>query len=537
MSTVVHRGVRAVLLSAVTLGLAGSALILSNVAPVKVTETALIAVRQKDGRADYGLGAGTGAVLLDVDPFLGVAIYRVPEDVADDVLIEGYNDPAVLWVERERNWRIYGDPKHQWFHERVGDAVAWQAGISGAGIRIGVVDTGVECSHPEIHCVGGTTAVHWDRTAGPVTADRVRDAHGHGTMVAGTAAGVINGQGGEGIAPQAEIVSGSVCDSGGNCSDLLIGRAITHIASSVKVINLSLGGPFMSQYVCDAIDYAQTLGVVVVAAAGNDGNRNPQWPASCKGVIAVGATDQNDRLTDFSQKNGVDLVAPGVDIFGPSRNKSWTTWDGTSFSAPIVAGAAALVRQAAPQWNPAQVAKVLQDKADRVCGPVVDPAACGWGRVNVGAAVSAAGATPTPTSTRAATRTRSPATATPSCPTARPVVIHAVSTLSLPFVIRPRPAQRVVRTTAYTACDPGMDCRGITFSGTKATEGRTAAAGEGWPIGTVLCIDGLGARIVEDRGRLGVYDVDVYFDRLEDALAWGAKPRAVWAADDASDCT
>ncbi len=174
------------------------------------------------------------------------------------------------------------------------------------------------------------------------------------------AAKTNNARGVVGIAPLAKVMPVKVLDSTGSGSDANIAVGIdwarTHGA---KVINLSLGGTFDDPVLADAVANAITSGIVVVAAAGNDGTDTVGFPASYPGVIAVGATDHTGALTSFSSYGPrIDVVAPGLDITSTAlgSTEAYAADSGTSFSSPIVAGVAALMRGKHPAWTQAQVA-------------------------------------------------------------------------------------------------------------------------------------------------------------------------------------
>src|SRR6185369_7369883 len=151
-------------------------------------------------------------------------------------------------------------------------------------------------------------------------------------------------------------------------SDIAVGirYAVQHGA---KIINLSLGGPGDSPMLHDALAYAASRNVVIVAASGNTGDSVPQFPAAYPEALAVGATDATGALTDFSSYGDwLDLAAPGFNIVSTYPGASYAIGDGTSFAAPIVSGIAALVRARFPNLTAAQVADRLRHSA-RDAGP------------------------------------------------------------------------------------------------------------------------------------------------------------------------
>lgn len=239
----------------------------------------------------------------------------------------------------------------------------------GAGIKIGIIDSGINYNHPDLDgvYVGGHDFVQEDDATG----DGPMDVYGHGTHVAGTACAEDNDHGVVGVAPDCELYSLRVLndDGAGYWSDIIaaVEWSTRSDGQGVKmdVINLSLGqsrdpGTTIKQ----AFDNAEAAGVVIVAAAGNSGNiagkgKNIIYPAKYASVIAVGATDSADKRASFSSTgNELELMAPGVSVYSTwNDNTSYLNpqpvcdvlgdcykyGSGTSMASPHVAGVAALV--------------------------------------------------------------------------------------------------------------------------------------------------------------------------------------------------
>jgi len=173
-------------------------------------------------------------------------------------------------------------------------------------------------------------------------------------------------------------------------------------SNNVKVIiNMSLGRDCqasggVTQFEQDGINTAWNSGLLIIAAAGNEGNSNLHCPAEADNTIAVSATDNNDNLANFSSfGNFVDLAAPGVSIANVFPGNSYIFWSGTSFSSPIVAGLAGLVWSVNPALTNVEVDQILRDTADNIGSSFF----FGDGRVNANSAVLAAGSPPPPTPT------------------------------------------------------------------------------------------------------------------------------------------
>lgn len=187
----------------------------------------------------------------------------------------------------------------------------WRLG-RGAGIKVGVVDTGIDSRHPDIagHLRGGEAFVGDQLSP-------MQDGAGHGTHVAGTIGAIDNDLGVVGVAPDAEIYSLRVFDENGEFTNAsaLIEAIDWAIANGIRVLNMSLGGPESSQLEREAFDRAAQNGVLIFASTGNDGRRFTNYPAAYDGAVGVGAVDSTLERAGFSTfGDSVDVVGPGVGI-------------------------------------------------------------------------------------------------------------------------------------------------------------------------------------------------------------------------------
>ena len=277
---------------------------------------------------------------------------------------------------------------------------AWGVTTGSTSYKVAIVDTGVDLNHPDLagRMQPGRDIVHNDAYAW--------DDHGHGTMVAGTAAAITNNSKGvAGVAWRGAIIPIKVLNSDGSGSDADVAEGITWAADhGAKVINLSLGGPEDTTILKAAVEYAISKNILVVAAAGNDGFTAPSYPAAYPGVMAVAATDNSGNFVWFSNYGWwVDISAPGINITSTypasGTGQAYAYGSGTSFSAPIVSGVALLARYKYPSLTQAQIHSKLRSTA-RDMGPRgIDPFH-GWGRVDGYAALGGAKASPGPTATR-----------------------------------------------------------------------------------------------------------------------------------------
>jgi subtilisin family serine protease len=273
---------------------------------------------------------------------------------------------------------------NQWHLPRVGAPVAWGTTTGAASVIVAVLDTGCDPAHPDL---AAKYVPGWNLFEG--TADTT-DVQGHGTAVAGTAAA----QGGNavGVASVAwgpvRIMPIRISDATGYAYWSTLAEAVRWAADrGARVVNASYQCSD-SLTVQSAAQYLESKGGVFVASGGNASTAlTAPNPAS---VLTVGATDRGDVKTSWSNTGPiVDLVAPGIDVYTTSRGGSWGWWWGTSFSAPTVAGAAALVISARPDLSPAQVRDCIVATARDLGEPGRDDL-YGAGLLDVGAAVARA---------------------------------------------------------------------------------------------------------------------------------------------------
>ncbi|ANE48772.1 hypothetical protein SY83_06960 [Paenibacillus swuensis] len=229
----------------------------------------------------------------------------------------------------------------------------WNIGYFGFGSVIAVLDTGCDVNHPDLQ--GRIIGTLNFTTEGNSQTD-VRDFNGHGTHVAGTIAANLNGIGVAGAAPATRLLIIKVLDGQGNGNSDVLTYAINIAVGwtgpngeRVRVINMSLGSPVNYPPLQNAIINAKGSGVLLVAAAGNngDGNANTNeiaYPGYYPEVLEVGAYDPNTGVATFSNSNPqMDLIAPGVNVLSTFPGGSYAYISGTSMAAPHVSGGAAIL--------------------------------------------------------------------------------------------------------------------------------------------------------------------------------------------------
>jgi hypothetical protein len=246
---------------------------------------------------------------------------------------------------------------------------AWDITTGRDDMVVAILDSGVDLDHPDLapRLVPGFDFVNGDAVPD--------DDLGHGTMVAGVVAAQANNMaGGAGVTWRGGLMPVKVLDEDGVGNDFDIAAGIIWAADhGASVINLSLGGPGSSQTLQSAIDHAVARNVVVVAAAGNDHTDVENWPAAANGVVAVGATDWSNNRAVFSNFGPwLDLMAPGTSVYSTAKGGGYALGSGTSYSTPIVAGAALLARAADPGATPSQIADRLRQGAMDLGAPGFD---------------------------------------------------------------------------------------------------------------------------------------------------------------------
>jgi hypothetical protein len=325
-----------------------------------------------------------GGMEISSIPALRLHVVEVVAAELVAVTMRYQSDPLVEHVEENRvriSEAIPSDPLYtsQWALAKIQwDSVFGALDVLGTA-TVAILDTGVDALHPDLAGVVVSGISMLDGSNG------MMDPSGHGTWLAGIVAARTDGVPMEGIAGVAftgvQIVPVTVLNRVGEGRDSDVIAGVMWAADNgADVLLMAFSNPGFSRNLQDAIDYAWSMGAVIVAAAGNTASSDPTFPAGDRGVMGVAATDATDALASFSNAGeAVFIAAPGVDVLTTAIGDAYEIVSGTSVSAAIVAGAAALMKASDPSLSNGVIVGRLARNAD----PAGTPADTGNGRVNL----------------------------------------------------------------------------------------------------------------------------------------------------------
>ncbi len=322
---------------------------------------------------------GGGAVTRTI-PGIDVQVVAVPPGLEKARLAVYQRNPNVEFVELNGIYHadsMPSDPRvaEQWQYENTGQTggtadadidafAAWDVTEGSDSVAIAVVDTGIDEEHVDL-------AGQVVRSVNFSSSSTVEDRYGHGTHVAGiVAAATNNGVGVAGTCPRCVLYNVKVLGDNGSGSWADIAAGINwSLDNGARVINLSLGGSYGSYSLQSSINNAWNKGVVIVAAAGNNGTSSAFYPAYYSNAIAVAATNNRDQKASFSNYGSwVDVAAPGESILSTTMGDTYGTKNGTSMAAPHVAGLAGMLWSTDYGTSNSSVRNRLQDTADEIAG-------------------------------------------------------------------------------------------------------------------------------------------------------------------------
>lgn len=328
----------------------------------------------------------------------------VPSSAAYSLMKDVETNNLAQYIEPNRKFQAQLVPNDQYWSFQWGPQIieadlAWNTTIGDSSILVAVIDTGIDYNHPDLHDNYVPLGYNWvNDTSDP------RDDNGHGTHCAGIIAAVLNNALGIAGLAQVKIMAEKALDAqGSGYEDDLANAIFDAVDQGAKILSNSWGGSIDSLLIHEAVQYAYNYGVLVIAAAGNNGNDVKFYPAAYDEVVAVTATDRYDASAVFTSfGDWVEVAAPGVDIYSTlptyhvtlndppySRNLNYDYLSGTSMACPHIAGVAALIWSQFPNATRDWVRAQLRYTGDDLGDPGFDEY-YGYGRINAKNAVEQA---------------------------------------------------------------------------------------------------------------------------------------------------
>ena len=290
-------------------------------------------------------------------PFVAV---EIPENEIQKVK----GNPNVSFIEEDGS--IHGlNQVIPWGVSSVNATSVFTKEVYGSGVKIGILDTGIDYLHEDLNVSGGISFVEGSPD--------FYDDNGHGTHVAGIIGALNNSIGVAGVAPKANLYAIKVLDKNenGNYSDVISGIDWA-ISNGMDLINMSFGGDTPSQSLQIAVDKAYSAGILLVSSSGNNGdNKNGSitYPAALSSVIAVGAVNEQNKRASFSSVGKeLEIMAPGVNIESTYPG-GYITLSGTSMAAAYVTGVAALVLEGKPYLTNIELRSLLSKTSNPLGNP------------------------------------------------------------------------------------------------------------------------------------------------------------------------
>jgi thermitase len=366
---------------------------------------------------------------------IGVQVVTVPQGQRASKMASYRTQKGVRYVEVDSVAQVVDVPNDssfnvQWDMTKVQAPQAWDITKSSQNVIIAILDTGIDVNHPDL-AGKVVSSVNFSDSSTPYA-----NGQSHATHVAGIAAAITNNAVGiAGLGRNSSLMNVKVLGDSGYGYYSWIAQGIIWAADhGANVINLSLGGSSTSSTLENAVNYAWSKGVVVVAAAGNNGSTVPFYPADYTNCISVAATDYNDALASWSNHGSwVDVAAPGVSIYSCIPGSQYGYMSGTSMASPHVAGLCGLAFSVASDTNGDgrindEVRSAIEVSCDKVGIDVVS------GRINAYRAVQLASNTsiPVPTATPTATPTPTPMPTVTPTPTPTPTPVPTVTPTPAP---------------------------------------------------------------------------------------------------------
>ncbi|MCM3362547.1 S8 family peptidase [Niallia sp. HCP3S3_B10] len=285
-------------------------------------------------------------------------------------------------IDKKSSSQVNESTYPNWNLKQTGINKIHKKGIKGEGIKIGVIDSGINSNHSDLKVYGGFNVLDNNGS--------YEDDYGHGTRVAGIIAALDNNVGIKGVAPEAKLYSIKALDSKGEgmISDIISGIEWA-IENDMDIINLSLQTTTENNLLKKTINKAINKGIIVVAAAGNKGSVESgstlTYPAKYKNVISVGALTKKKERADFSSVGrNLDLMAPGEFVYTTFDDGYFVAFSGTSIATPHVTGTAALMLSVNPNMSQLQIEEILK----KTSTPIGERRLYGSGLLNANKAIN-----------------------------------------------------------------------------------------------------------------------------------------------------
>ncbi len=350
--------------------------------------------------------------ILQIQLIQGKDVYQAIETLSQD--------PSVEWAEPAYEQTLCYDPSDthigsQWYINQIEAREAWNEFKGDTSIVVGIVDTGVNLTHPDLAAniwknasetpadgidndynefvddVHGWDFGAYDNDPNPSESITITDVlRWHGTGVSGVASAVTdNGIGMSAPAFNAKIMAVKVMNEDGIIwSHISAAGIIYAVDNGANIINTSFGGP-ASNVTLEAVNHAEEHNVLIIAAAGNDNSDSPIYPAGYPSVVSVAASDQNDERAIFGFAQGsnygytIDVTAPGVQMYTTWNQNGYTYLNGTSLSTPLTTSVAALLKGYHPEWNADQIGEQIRVSSNPIddLNPSFEKK-LGYGRIN-----------------------------------------------------------------------------------------------------------------------------------------------------------
>jgi thermitase len=336
--------------------------------PVDAAETKRIVVKYKNEQTVKGLSYNSSFG----DVSRETKIINVPKTETKDVLHALKKNPNVIYAEEEKEYQYYGSPVNDAYFPNyqlkdfnsVKALEAWRGFIPKTRPVVAVLDSGIDLNHPDLKNMIYKPYNILNGSSLPV------DDVGHGTHVAGIIGAETNNKIGVASLSKGSYIMPIKIGTKNGISTIDLADGIYHaVKNGASIINISVGGDY-SAYVEEACNYAYQKGVLIVAAAGNEGVPYYSYPAAHNTVMAVAASDsRTNSLADFSNYGDwISIAAPGVDIYSTYLSGKYAAMDGTSMASPMAASLAAMLKNHHPGLTNNQMRWIMEASSEEYEG-------------------------------------------------------------------------------------------------------------------------------------------------------------------------